>query len=80
MITVTVRYFASLRERRGLTEETLTTAATTPAALYAELRGQHGVPLPLERVRAVLNDEFTRWEAPLRSGDAVAFLPPVAGG
>jgi molybdopterin synthase sulfur carrier subunit len=80
MNTITVRYFASLREHRGLGEETLATAATTPAALYTELRTRHGFALPLERVRAVLNEELVRWDAPLRAGDRVAFLPPVAGG
>ena len=80
MITVTVHYFASLREQRGLSEETLATAAATAKTLYTELRAKHGFPLPPERVRAVLNDEFAPWDAPLRTGDTVAFLPPVAGG
>jgi len=27
-----------------------------------------------------VNDEFCDWETPLRDGDLVVFIPPVAGG
>jgi len=80
MKTVTVQYFAILREQRGLTQEALATAAATPAALYEELRARHGFTLPAERVRAAVNDEFVAATAPLRDGDRVVFIPPVAGG
>ena len=43
MISVTVQYFAILREQRGRSAETLVTAAATPEALYAELRARHGL-------------------------------------
>jgi sulfur-carrier protein len=80
MRTLHVQYFAILREQRGLTEETLTTAATTPTALYEELRTRHGFTLPADRVRAAVNDEFVAANAPLRDRDRVVFIPPVAGG
>jgi len=80
MITIHVQYFAILREQRGLTAETLVTAAPTPAALYEELRGQHGFTLPADRVRAAVNDAFVTASAALRDGDRVVFIPPVAGG
>jgi molybdopterin converting factor subunit 1 len=80
MKTVTVQYFAILREQRGLTQEEFATAASTPAALYDELRARHGFTLPAERVRAAVNDEFVASAAPLRDGDRVVFIPPVAGG
>ena len=75
-----IQYFAILREQRGLTAETLTTAAATPAALYDELRARHGFTLPGDRVRAAVNDEFVPSAAALREGDHVVFIPPVAGG
>lgn len=78
--TISVQYFAILREQRGLTQEKLTTAAATPAALYEELRARHGFTLPGDRVRAAVNDVFVDAEAPLREGDRVVFIPPVAGG
>ena len=77
---VHVQYFAILREQRGLTEEKLTTPATTPGELYDELRARHGFTLPGDRIRAALNDEFVAANASLREGDRVVFIPPVAGG
>jgi molybdopterin converting factor subunit 1 len=75
-----VHYFAILREQRGLAEEKLSTGAGTAAELYAELRERHGFTLPVKHLRAAVNEEFVPWGAALRDGDAVAFLPPVAGG
>lgn len=80
MISVTVQYFAILREQRGLAEEKLATAAGTPAALYEELRVRHGFTLPADRVRAAVNEEFVAATAALKTGDTVVFIPPVAGG
>lgn len=80
MPTLDVQYFALLREQRGLAQEKLTTPAATPAALYAELRTRHGFTLPGDRVRAAVNDAFVDAAAPLRDGDRVVFIPPVAGG
>jgi molybdopterin converting factor small subunit len=78
--TVLVRYFAMLREQRGLAEEEVSTAAATAKELYDELRGLHGFTLPAGRIRVAINDEFGPWSSDIRSGDALAFLPPVAGG
>ena len=80
MLTLHVKYFAILREQRGLSEEKLTTVAATPAALYDELRGRHRFTLPGDRVRAAVNDAFVDSTASLRDGDRVVFIPPVAGG
>jgi molybdopterin converting factor subunit 1 len=80
MRTLRVHYFAVLREQRGLAEESLSTGAATAADLYEELRARHGFTLAAEFLRAAVNEEFVPWGAALRDGDAVAFLPPVAGG
>ena len=80
MLTLHIQYFAILREQRGLTQETLTTTAATPTALYAELRTRHAFTLPADRVRAAVNDEFVAATALLRDGDLIVFIPPVAGG
>lgn len=80
MITVAVQYFAILREQRGLAQEKLTTAAATPTALYEELRAHHRFTLPADRVRTAVNDEFVSATTPLREGDRIVFIPPVAGG
>jgi sulfur-carrier protein len=78
--TVVVRYFAILREQRGLAEEEISTSASTARELYEELRGIHGLTLPSSRLRVAVNDEFGPWESEVHAGDALAFLPPVAGG
>lgn len=80
MNELTIEYFALLREQRGQATERLRTAAATPAALYAELQARHGFTLPGDRVRAAINGAFAAVDAPLRSGDLVVFIPPVAGG
>lgn len=78
--TVLVRYFALLREQRGLGEERVATTAATAGELYQELQALHPFSLPPERLRVAINDAFEPWAAPIRDGDAVVFLPPVAGG
>jgi sulfur-carrier protein len=80
MISLHIQYFAILREQRGLSNETLTTGATTPGALYDELRARHHFTLPADRVRAAVNDAFVDSSAALRDGDRIVFIPPVAGG
>jgi molybdopterin synthase sulfur carrier subunit len=75
-MTVTVCYFGLLAERRGQTEERVTTAAATPAALFAEL----GLGVSISGMRAAVNDEFVPWDHPLNDGDSVALLPPMSGG
>jgi molybdopterin converting factor subunit 1 len=80
MPKIHVQYFAILREQRGVSAEELTTSATTPGALYDELRARHRFSLPRERIRAAVNDAFIDSTAALRDGDRVVFIPPVAGG
>ena len=80
MITVHIQYFAILREQRGVARETLSTPATTTAALYDELRTRHGFSLSRDRVRAAVDESFVAWDTPLRDGQTVVFIPPVAGG
>lgn len=78
--SVSVRYFALLREERGEGEETVQTTAANATELYAELRARHGFSLSPESVRLAVNDEFAAWDTTLEEGDTVGFLPPVSGG
>ncbi len=75
-----IHYYALMREQAGRSEETLETAAATPADLYGELAARHGFTLSRNQVKVAVNSEFSEWSRPLRSGDAVVFIPPVAGG
>jgi molybdopterin-guanine dinucleotide biosynthesis protein A len=77
---IRVQYFALLREQAGRSDETLSTRARTPRELYAELRERYPFTLPAEMLRVAVNAEFGEWTQPLAAGDAVVFVPPVAGG
>lgn len=79
-VRLRLQYFASLRERRGIAREEIATTSATPAELYAELSARHGFTLPAGRVRVAVNGEFAEPAQPLKDGDEVAFIPPVAGG
>jgi len=78
--TVRVQYYAILREQAGRSEETLDTNAGTPAELYAHLRQRHPFQLTSAQLKVALNSEFSDWQTPLKHGDTVVFIPPVAGG
>ncbi len=77
---IRVQYYALLREQAGRSTETLTTGARTPRELYEELRKRHPFSLAPEMLRVAVNDEFGDWSQRLAEGDAVVFIPPVAGG
>jgi molybdopterin-guanine dinucleotide biosynthesis protein A len=77
---VTVQYFAVLREQAGRATESLVTAARTPRELYAELAHRYPFSLDPAVLRVAINSEFGDWSAPLADGDAIVFIPPVAGG
>ncbi len=78
--TLTIGYYALLREQRGLSEETLDSTAATPGELYAALKNEHGFSLESNQLKVVINDAFKAWDTPLNPGDNVVFIPPVAGG
>src|SRR5258708_903771 len=77
---ITVQYFALLREQAGRREEALVSAARTPRELYAELAARYPFTLAPDVLRVAINAEFSEWSTPLADGDAVVFIPPVAGG
>ena len=80
---ITILYFAWLRERTGLADETLTLPATdtTVADLIAILTERHPTAFQNPRsIRCAVNQEFADPSTILRTGDEVAFFPPVTGG
>jgi molybdopterin converting factor small subunit len=78
--SLTITYYAILREQRGLSEETFESSAATPGELYDMLRAVHGFSLDAHQLKVVINDAFQPWDTPLSPGDQVVFIPPVAGG
>src|SRR5262249_48319215 len=85
-MTVTVRYMAQLRTAAGVAAESVSLADQSAARdLLARLAEQHGEPLGrLLRTGTVVvfvNDSQVEEDtAPLRDGDVVTLLSPIAGG
>jgi molybdopterin converting factor subunit 1 len=83
---LSVLYFAWLRERVGVSEETISPPAsvTTVADLVvylANLDQRHAAAFKDRKtVRCAVNQEFADPATILRPGDEVAFFPPVTGG
>lgn len=81
-----VLYFALLRERIGVPEETVTPPDTvrTVADLTAWLRGrsdQHEAALGNPAmVRVAVNQDYAQPTDTVKAGDEIAFFPPVTGG
>ena len=50
-VTLTLLYFASLRERVGAPSESLSTEAADLAGLYEEIQARHGIAWPREHLR-----------------------------
>ena len=78
--TITLEFFAKLRDEAGCSTMPHTTRAATAAGLWDEVRLLHKLSLDLDTVRLAVNDEFTDWSHPLADHDRVAFMPPFAGG
>ncbi|MGR8933761.1 MAG: MoaD/ThiS family protein [Gammaproteobacteria bacterium] len=77
-MSITVRYFASLKELVGRSEEIVADAAgSTVGDLWFRLNPS--LPLPDNTLTAV-NMEYAAIDAPVKDGDEVAFFPPVTGG
>jgi MoaE-MoaD fusion protein len=79
---VHVLFFGRLREIVGSAEED---AEVSDGERLEDLFARYGERYPglagfRDSVVASVNREFADWRAPLRSGDEVAFLPPVSGG
>jgi len=78
-MSVTVLYFASLRDAAGCASETLPLPASL-TALYEALRSRHGFALAAEKLRVAVDGDFVAWDSPVRDGCEIAFIPPVSGG
>lgn len=77
MSTVTIRYFAGLRERVGRSEQLIEIKGEeSVGALFVRATG---FPLPSYTLVAI-NQEYADVGRCPKSGDEVAFFPPVTGG
>jgi molybdopterin synthase sulfur carrier subunit len=83
-VTLTVLYFAWLRERVGLPSEAVETEAATVAELVDELRGREAryaaAFADMAAVRVAVDQDLSDLSAPLAGVREVAFFPPMTGG
>ena len=79
-----VVYFAWVRERIGIPQETVETDAATVNDLIAELRGREArydaAFEDITALRVALDQELSDFDAPLAGVREVAFFPPMTGG
>jgi molybdopterin synthase sulfur carrier subunit len=77
-MSITVRYFASLREAMGRDQDWLE-AGTVATVSDCWARVSNDIALPPNLLIAV-NMEYADLKHPVEDGDEVAFFPPVTGG
>jgi len=79
---VKVLYFAQARDLAGRTAEyvALEDGTTARAFLSSISKSHKGLAAIAESLRLAVNEEIVPSDSPLRDGDVVAVLPPVAGG
>jgi molybdopterin converting factor subunit 1 len=80
-MSITVLLFASYADALGTSSHSLELPGdATVADVLADLRRRPGsAKLPPQPLVAV-NQRFARTDSPVRTGDEVAVIPPVAGG
>ena len=78
-MSVTVLYFASLRDAAGVGAEIVDRPASL-AGLYAQLRERHGFAMSQDKLRVAVDGAFSDWNAAVPDGAEIAFIPPVSGG
>jgi len=79
-MSITVKYFASLRELVGRSEDRLevNTARMTVAEVWTRVAGADR-SLPANVLTAI-NMEYVKPDTQVKDGDEIAFFPPVTGG
>lgn len=75
-MSVTVKFFAGLREQIGLEEIKTPTVPATVQEAWQQVTDR---PRPAN-VLAAVNHEYVAFDHTLADGDEVAFFPPVTGG
>lgn len=77
-MTITVKFFASLREQVGKGDSVVDRQTATTVAEVWRITTD-GMELPVNTLMAV-NMDYVDASHPVNDGDEVAFFPPVTGG
>ncbi len=78
-MNVTVRYFASMRDRMGRADEVVSVDGVSATIADVWSKVSDGAPMPDSTLIAV-NMVYTDVSAVVKDGDELAFFPPVTGG
>lgn len=81
-VQIKLLYFAVLRDIIGKRDAVVTLPeGTTALEVWQRLKDEHGDLNRFDRPPMIaVNQTYARGEEPLRDGDELAFIPPVAGG
>ena len=77
-MSIRVRYFASLKELVGRSDDELQTAV--PLSVENAWRRLNPELIMPDAVLAAVNMEYVPLDTPVKDGDELAFFPPVTGG
>jgi len=77
---VLVKYFASMRDERGVDSEEIITDLDTVGEVYQSLNKQYHFYIKKKYIKVAINNRYQGFNTKLNSGDTLAFIPPVAGG
>lgn len=77
-MTIAVKFFASLREQVGKSEENVESQSVSSVKEVWDL-ASGGQSMPANTLMAV-NMDYAEASHPVKEGDEVAFFPPVTGG
>lgn len=78
--TISVQYFAVLKDLTGKSDEVLITTAQFASDLFKEICQNYHLTMPTNQLRVAVNDDFCEWDYLLKDGDKIVFIPPVSGG
>ncbi len=77
-MSIKVRYFASLKESIGRSEDILGLAGmATVGDVWRYANPNKALP---DNTLAAVNMDYVELSSPVKDGDEVAFFPPVTGG
>lgn len=78
IMSIKVRYFASLKDRVGRAEDTLDSSKlSTVRSVWCAANPDATLP---DNILAAVNMDYVELDSPVKEGDEVAFFPPVTGG
>jgi len=84
--TITLLYFASVRETVGLDQETIyvpdTTQTVSELVIWLQQRGPNyrAAFAETEKIRSAVDQQHVDFDASIKEAREIAFFPPVTGG